>query len=354
MYAQTDVSHCDVIITQGLREHSIQTSSESNLNVIFDNECTTTGDRKSSSGGLGLKAIVDEIPFDFTGSYTSSEDAMTHFCKNYSSKAASNRSSNTYEEKIITQAYDSYNQCVAFSLANVRVDYKQPSQAETTFYLAPSVTTPIQITGLKASSNVTCQGQNPITNQLITYGPATHFSSTKPFNIACTRSTTPTNSGQLYDEGSITIETNISNYDVYLPPDKRMADQYASDLQKKIDDADARISKQENQNYTIQWSSKDFQAQVLDATSRMDAPLADPSLDRIDVCELVTVYLIIKVGGETTCAVNPPADPSKDSWTLTASHNYSPNNSVGTVCHARCGKIVKSNPASPGVSASNP
>jgi hypothetical protein len=232
--AQSDVSHCDVLITRGLREHSIQTSSEANLSAIFDDQCTSTGSTKSSGAGIGLKAIIEEIPIDLTGNYTTSEEAKSNFCRNYTSHTQSNRSSFTYEDKIMTKAYDAYNQCVMFSLSGVRVDHNPISLSETSFYLTPSVTTPIEVSGLKPSANITCQGQNPSTHQLITYGPSTHFIAKAPFNIACTRTTTETPTGLLYDEGAIQILTNISNYDVYFPPDKRLADDIASTINGRI------------------------------------------------------------------------------------------------------------------------
>jgi hypothetical protein len=355
--AQTDVSHCDVLITKGLKEHSINTSSESNLNIIYDNECTASGSRKSTSAGLGLKAIIDEIPAELTGSYTSAEDAMSNFCKNYHSTAVSNKQSYTYKEKIVATAYDSYNQCVAFSLAGVRVDHNQVSLSVTSFYLTPSVNTAIEVSGLKPSANVTCQGQNPITNQLITYDPTTHFKSTKPFNIACTRKSTQSSSGQIYDEGSVTIETNISNYDVYIPPDEIIADKLASDLQRKIDDNNKSIA---NLDYTIDWFPKDSDIEKAFKSS-VGGPTADPpptvmkppqTFGRFDICEIVKVDSTI-VGGEIGCSVNPPThdpnDPNGDYWTLQAHHNAS---TVGTNCYARCGRIVKSNPTSSSAVAS--
>ena len=99
-------------IARTLKEFSISTSSSSYLNSVFDSYCEASGNTKTSSGSLGLDAVVKAIPIKFTGSVSNSDEAMKNFCKNYAGTTAIQERKFSYEEKIASKALDTVAVCL--------------------------------------------------------------------------------------------------------------------------------------------------------------------------------------------------------------------------------------------------
>lgn len=87
--SQSLIDACKTIITDGLRDYSIETNSAEYLNSVRDQYCDSSSSAKSSKFGVGLDAVVEAIPIGFKVNYNSSQEAMRNFCKNYSAQAIS-------------------------------------------------------------------------------------------------------------------------------------------------------------------------------------------------------------------------------------------------------------------------
>src|SRR5579859_6510810 len=130
-----DYSVCRPVITQGLREYNISTSSSSSLDVIYDRYCDSSGEFKSTGANAGLDLIVGEIPIGFKGSYSSYDQAFHNFCRNYYSQRQTNANNFSYQEKIVTKAYDAFNECVRFITLGVSIQHNPISLEQASIFL---------------------------------------------------------------------------------------------------------------------------------------------------------------------------------------------------------------------------
>jgi hypothetical protein len=231
-------SKCDAIITSGLRNYNISSSSSASLNTIYSNYCDASGNTTSSNTSAGLDVVINSIPIGFKLGATDAATAYHNFCKAYQSVYQGSESSSSYESTIVQKAYDSFNQCVAFSALGISIDHRVLSTEATSFYITAAVGKPIQVTGVTLSRNVSCSGQDP-SGRLIKYSPTSRVTSNTYLSLVCNRTSTAAANGQFFDEGTISIATNAGNYDVYLPHDAKFAIDYATQIQKQIADLKA-------------------------------------------------------------------------------------------------------------------
>lgn len=226
---------CEVIITKGLREYRIDTSSSTYLRNVFDNYCEASGSMKSSSLGVGLDLVVKAIPISLTGDYSSTEQAMRSFCKTYASQTHATQASSSYEETIVNKAYESFNQCLRFIAQGVSVEHDVVSLAASSFFLWAGVNKPIKIQGVTTSPNVSCSGQDP-SGKLITYTPKTTVLAKDTLGFTCWRSSEKAADGRdVFNEATVQIVTNYGNYNVFLPRDETLPENQASVIAKRLD-----------------------------------------------------------------------------------------------------------------------
>ena len=154
-------SACTELITSGLKQYSIKTESSSYLTSVYDRYCEQSGSTKSSGLGLGLDLVVKAVPVKFTGNYSSNEEAMRNFCKNYQAHSEGQSAQETYEEKIVDRAYDSFDACVAIAATGVIVKHTVRDFNNFDFYVAPGFSHPVTLRGVQVPGNVVCQGQDP-------------------------------------------------------------------------------------------------------------------------------------------------------------------------------------------------
>jgi hypothetical protein len=223
-FAQSGIfDNCRSVITDGLKEYSINTDSSAYLNSVFDRYCESSGSTKSSSFGLGLDTVVKAIPLNFTGNFSSNEEAIKNFCRNYSSLSAGRSDKTSYQEKIVQRAYESFDQCVSLAQTGVIVRHSVRSLENIDFYVAPGFSRPVTIKGVKASGNIECRGQDP--------------NATDPKDKKFELSTRIKLHDSLYEEGVITLLTDISpngNYAAFVPKDLKLAQDRASEIDKAL------------------------------------------------------------------------------------------------------------------------
>jgi hypothetical protein len=131
--------------------------------------------------------------------------AMTNFCKNYVSSTEYNMSYDKYDERIVSRAYDSYDECVQLSLLGYFVKHEIITPEKAQILLRAGVDKPIQVTGIDTSSNISCYGPNDH-GEKVTYGPATSVESKNTIGIFCDRKSEEGPGGTtVYREGSVAI-----------------------------------------------------------------------------------------------------------------------------------------------------
>ena len=168
-FAQT--ADCGLILTRGLREYDIQNDSSSYLNTTFDSYCSASGQTRDQSLNIGLDAVVEAIPIKFTLGAKDARSAMENFCKVYKSDTSSRSDTSRYRETIVRRAYDSYDNCIRLSMNGNVVTHDVLSLESTQIFLKAGVGKPVELRGIKTSSNITCTGAN--SGKILTYGEAT-------------------------------------------------------------------------------------------------------------------------------------------------------------------------------------
>lgn len=243
-FAQTGIfDNCRSVITDGLKEYSVSTESSAYLNTVFDKYCESSGSLKTQSLGLGLDTVVKAIPVKFTGNFSSNEEGMRSFCKEYSSIASGQTDRNRYEEKIVRRAYDSFDQCIVLASTGVVVKHSVRSLEQVDFFIAPGFSHPVTIKGVKTSDGIACEGQDPTSNNSSAkkFGLSSRvvLNGNKSLNLVCTRPGTVDNKGtRVFHEGTVTILTDIrpnGNYAAFFPKEDRLAEDQASVLRQAMD-----------------------------------------------------------------------------------------------------------------------
>jgi hypothetical protein len=240
--------NCRTIITDGLREYSITTDSSAYLNSVFDKYCESSGTIRSSGLSVGLDTVIKAIPIQFTGTYSSNEEGVRNFCRNYSSISAGRSDKTVYKEKIVQRAYESFDQCIALAQTGVVVRHKVRSLADLDFFVAPGFARPVTLRGIKTSPNIQCSGQDPnsANSAVKKFDLSTRIQikDNNVLNISCTRTGTAGANGEtIYDEGTVTLFTDIGpngNYGAFAPRDTRLAENQASSIAQQIASLDQR------------------------------------------------------------------------------------------------------------------
>lgn len=247
-----EYEHCKSIITDGLREVNIETGSTAYLNTVFDKYCETRGTTKEDVFSIGLDAVVAAIPFKFTLGSSDKKQSMRNFCKEYSSYAASRSDTSRRDEHIVGRAYDSYDMCVSLASQGVKMSHKVRSLEYLDFFIAPAVGRPVVMNGVETSDNIKCSGKNSdsffSSAKELTRGSRIIVKRT-PLNIVCRRTGKAGKDGVVYEEGVVTLLTDIQpygNYGVVLPRDSRLAENKASELQAAIENQAAALAKIQN------------------------------------------------------------------------------------------------------------
>jgi hypothetical protein len=155
-----DGSDCNLIITTGLRNYNISSSSSSALDTIYSNYCDANGNANSSSTNVGLNVVIAQIPIGLTFGSTDASTAFHNFCKNYQSTYESSESRDSYQSTIVTKAYDAFNQCISLHANGINIKHDVINLASSSFFFSSSVEHPLTIEGVTTSSNVGCSGQD--------------------------------------------------------------------------------------------------------------------------------------------------------------------------------------------------
>jgi hypothetical protein len=234
-------------IARTLKEFSISTSSSSYLNSVFDSYCEASGSAKQSGVGIGLDAIVKAIPIKFTGSYSSSEDAVKNFCKNYSSSTSLQERKYSYEEKIASKALDTVTDCLKLQSQGITITHDILNKEVATFYLKSAVEQKIVVSGVATSGPISCTGH--IGGQSKSINETTGIAVQKTQNFSCKRrgSSTSANQPKVYEEATVTIATNFGNYNVLWPRDERLPEDMASMVGKDLEELKGNLKKRKLQ-----------------------------------------------------------------------------------------------------------
>ncbi len=247
-----DISSCNVIINNGLREYNISSDSAAYLNTVFNQYCFADGRSNSSAFNAGLAATVQSIPVSLTLGSSDASQAQTNFCKNYKSSTFATETTNTYNETIVRRAYDSYDACLQAAALGFYVTHDILTPAKAQLLLRAGVGKPIEVDGIDTTPNVSCSGPPDKSGNQIDYGIATKNVSDVGIGIFCTRKSRvePTTGVTVYDEGSVAIALAGTKYNFYWPQTSLLPEDVASQVQSSILELRTALAKLKDVDFT--------------------------------------------------------------------------------------------------------
>ena len=250
--AQSTVfDNCTTLIREGLREYNVQSESEANLNTVFDRSCSSSGEFRTETAGVGLEAVVKSIPWKFTGNYGSTKEAMTNFCRDYRAVAEKSAARNSYQETIARRGYDSFDHCITMAASGVVARHRVENIERVNFYLASGFS-PVKVAGVNATNNIVCKGHNPTDPEAkeVTMNGDTRMTlvNNMTLGFVCTRTGTVDDKGtSVMQEGVVTILTDLrpnGNYTIFMPQERLVAPTEASVIMNQIKELDEKTTPQ--------------------------------------------------------------------------------------------------------------
>jgi hypothetical protein len=215
--------NCNTVLTNGLREYNISSTNTSYLNTLFSKYCYSDGRMNSSSVSAGIGIPIESIPIKFSLGASDQSQAMTNFCKTYSSSEELKVQTNSHQETIVRRAYDSFDSCVRLAALGLFVTHDIITDEKSQLLLRAGVDRPIEVNGVDTSDNITCAGSDG-TGKQITYDNATHRQASNTIGIFCTRKSRKTPEGvTVYDEGSVAVDITGDKYNFYWPKSEILA-----------------------------------------------------------------------------------------------------------------------------------
>jgi hypothetical protein len=256
---------CEDAYKDALRDRQFSEYDWSSLNTVYDNQCTQTGEKNSSSSSVGLNAIVQAIPIGFTGNTADSSEKMTNFCHNYHSLRFDKSHHAATSDTVVVEALRSLNACVLIeSKSGVAVTHKfaDPDSLAINFEFNNS-TTKFLVQGV-ATKNITCRANGHAAGAL---GQTTSFEANSNFSILCVREGEREADGTtVYRPASIAIGTNFDSYTVSVPGDSI----YDHDLASEASDTIKGLTSSLNDTIqTLSTTSKERQT-LSDFKNRVD------------------------------------------------------------------------------------
>lgn len=294
---------CDKIITSGLREYRISADSTSFLKTTFDKYCSASGETKESGGGIGIDTIVKTIPVKFTGSYNSSSQAMTNFCKTFAGSEDYKSASYSYAETIASKAFDTYAQCTQIASQGLSVSHQLTTPGDAQIFLKAGMDKAVQITGVYTSGNISCQG-NDNKGKVIKYAVSTTASSDKSLHIFCTRKPRPGTAGStVFDEGTVAIGMVGHSYNVFWPKSEILPEDVAERIKTSLNELRLNIEKQASRKNTVAGKATN-----VPANDKFGGASAKPLNSACAEGEVMT-GINFTMGGTCSASCNPDGRP---------------------------------------------
>lgn len=288
VYAAQSYSHCEKLITEGLREYSITNSSEVSLHRVLDDYCDQSGTTKSSSTGLRLESVVNYIPFKFKGDHSSAEQGMRNFCKAYASDAQKFSTSYNYESKIVDKAFGTFASCLDLTNRGISITHNKVTPDALSMFLQINPGNKLVIRGMRTSKNVKCEGQLQDSAKVVTYRLNSRVETTDSLGVSCVRSPrnekTPSGSKQVYDEGFVQVLTQYENYDIFLPKTERFAEDTAAVLDGK--NGLLRSQMEESRQMVKELENRKLRVVKRSSVGNHNAPMSTAELGQFPVCVL--------------------------------------------------------------------
>lgn len=225
-------STCQSVYADSVRNVDIQSRVLTEQNDLFSRHCETNGAIKSSSTTLDLTAPVKAIKVGFSGSQAEARQEMQEFCKTHSEKLSRFNAFYQLNNRVVTDALLSFNQCIALETKQVNISHVatnsrslvvrigfNPAEQNVTLN---SVQYDTQVATCKSNIN----GEGSLTEVAFQSGQIT---AKGPFSVACERTALQTTAGEWkFARLELLVDTNQGAYSVVMPTEEMLGYDLAS------------------------------------------------------------------------------------------------------------------------------
>jgi hypothetical protein len=329
--------NCRPVLELTGRNFSVDQSTLAVQMNIYNQYCQSDTTKSGSDFNAGVQ-YLGSLGLSFGGS--NNQEIMQNFCKTFSSNYSQNKTTFDSASTVATASVKAWLACEQAKNNGVLF---QPTLQKTQFSLG------VKRTGAHVG-NVTRISYDTKLLSCKVDGQLPKTLTEDFWNISCTRTPqTDAKTGDTeYPEADFLVETTLAPpFPLTLPADGTVHCQFASEIQKQLDQFNGLLSVQQNRQYKIVFDIDNAMALYNGtpnsplSTDTNATPAADQAngfftwkrnLGEHDVCVLngMTDQLGI-LGVSTTCIV----EPDGSNWILTAQAGRT--NAV--ICHYRCGRI---------------
>ena len=252
---------CDDVYRDAVRNRNFSESDYSSLNTVYDQLCTSTGEKNSSGWNVGLNVIVEDLPIGLTAGGKDNSEKVTNFCHNYHSLRYDASHKVAQSDEVVVAALKNYNSCKEIEFrTGVVVTHKfaNPDALLVNFDFK-NANTFLKIDGVLAT-NLTCRSNEAPKGQEA-LSKTSNFEMRANFVISCyrVRSSTPDKgAAYAYLPASLAIGTNIDLYTLSMEADSLYNNNVASDATAKIRGLQQTLSAEQGKNVEL----SNFKARV--------------------------------------------------------------------------------------------
>jgi hypothetical protein len=257
---------CGKVITEGIRNYSVDQASDYVLKVKHDAYCDGRSVRGNIDTNADVSIPIEGIPSALKGTGNVGYQQLQNFCGTFYDRSQQITRTFSYEERIVTEGYQTFQKCMEIVGKGGHIYHESPSVEALNFYVEPGRAQVIRVDGIAlapddapVACSVTYQGTlfgTRTTPVLRSTSISTDDNRDRRLNFTCVRKPVRSQDGEYFREAVVTLATGLGNYSVLLPQDAKLPLTLASQingeigalrssvtaLRKELDTAKARIS----------------------------------------------------------------------------------------------------------------
>jgi hypothetical protein len=338
--------NCTPVLELTGRNYSVEDSKAAVQSNIYNQYCENDTTNSNSNLDVGAK-LLGSIGLSFGGS--SNEETVRNFCKTYQSNYTQNQSYYRNISTVLKSTTDAWSACEQGKQQGVLF---RPTVQKTQLSvgIARRGSHPGNVTAINYDTKrLSCKFDN---------ASSLPKALTEDYwNVFCSRTPQTTSTGEtIYPEADFVVDTSLAPpFPLTIPADGSVPYQFASEIQKQLNQLDGRLSLQENRQYKIAFDTEGEISVVsgnLSFPTPKDTDITPPQdksngasywqrdLGTHDVCLLTGYNDQVNILGVTTaCQVT---EQLNNDWIVQA---YGGQNRI-TNCSYKCGRILGSQASS--------
>ena len=216
-------SECSSVYANATRNIAFSQRQSAELSYYFNKHCQKNGEVNNSSLGVGIDAIVEGIPFSFSGNSNNSSEKLEEFCKAGVQQNYSQNTSTDFRNEVVVAALSSFNQCLALQNRGLRLTHlEQPPRSVLIYGELTNTTTKASLDAISFDAKrVSCRSTSFNSDgKAIQVDGSKSLPIKKNFTIECVRNATVDAGNSFYPRSVIGVSTSLGPYSIELVEDQ--------------------------------------------------------------------------------------------------------------------------------------